>query len=126
MEFDGVDFTGMSALDLMAARQQATERALMELAGEVKALGAQLAELKTERSAERREIESSSIAAVGDEEPVAPETAAVIVAAATAFMGTDAKQGSTKSAHATPDAATAWSQQGRVVVQTSHNFRSRG
>jgi Flp pilus assembly CpaE family ATPase len=85
-----------------------------------------LSDLKAERSAERREIEISSIATAGDEEPVIPEIAAVIAAAATAFVGAKPGTGSAKSAHAAPDTTSAWSQQGRVVVQTSHNFRSRG
>jgi hypothetical protein len=57
-------------------------------------------------------------------EPLQPETLAVISAAATTFLGKEAR---IRAAHAVPaeNAAGAWAQQGRVIVQTSHTPRPR-
>ncbi|MGA8743492.1 MAG: hypothetical protein WB561_20040 [Terracidiphilus sp.] len=51
---------------------------------------------------------------------VAPEIRAVIAAAAVATLGQDAQIRSIKAA------SSPWSQQGRVLVQGSHNLRVRG
>jgi len=53
-----------------------------------------------------------------------PEIVAALTAAATAFLG---KKARVRSAQLLPsaqqDSAGAWAQQGRVIVQTSHNLR---
>ncbi len=56
----------------------------------------------------------------GEAEYVAPEIRAVIAAAAVATLGQDAQIRSIKPA------SSPWSQQGRVLVQGSHNIRVRG
>jgi hypothetical protein len=58
--------------------------------------------------------------------PIKPEIMAAITAAATAFLGKNARIRSARTVPAEQDGAGAWAQQGRVVVQTSHNLRSRG
>ncbi len=54
----------------------------------------------------------------GESETIAPETQAVIAAATVAALGPDAQVRSVKPA------ASPWSQQGRVLVQGSHNARA--
>jgi len=51
-----------------------------------------------------------------------PETLAVIAAAATTFLGKKARIRSAKALSPAQDGAGAWAQQGRVIVQTSHNL----
>ena len=50
---------------------------------------------------------------------------AVIAAAATAFAGENVRLRSVSMLPTAQEAVSAWSQQGRAVVQTSHNLRSR-
>ena len=56
----------------------------------------------------------------GEGESVVPEIRAVIAVATVAALGSDARVRSVKPA------ASPWSQQGRVLVQGSHNLRVRG
>jgi FtsZ-binding cell division protein ZapB len=109
----------------VAERQQTMERRLDALTMTVKALQLQVAELAGREPALPGEIDAVTGAAenMADEsQQVKPETLAVITAAATAFLG---KKARIRVAHAEPasDAAGAWAQQGRVIVQTSHNLR---
>ena len=64
--------------------------------------------------------EQEEIQDAGESEYVAPEIQAVIAAATVAALGQDAQIRSVKPA------ASPWSQQGRVLVQGSHNLRVRG
>ena len=64
--------------------------------------------------------EQEEIRDAEETEYVAPEIRAVIAAAAVATLGQDAQIRSIKPA------ASPWSQQGRVMVQGSHNLRVRG
>jgi hypothetical protein len=64
--------------------------------------------------------EQEEIRDAGEAEYVAPEIRAVIAAAAVATLGQDAQIRSIKPA------SSPWSQQGRVLVQGSHNLRVRG
>ena len=54
-----------------------------------------------------------------------PEIVAALTAAATAFLGKKARVRSAQSLADPQDSAGAWAQQGRVIVQTSHNPRQR-
>ena len=54
------------------------------------------------------------------------ETVAVLIAAATTFLGKKARVRSEQIAPTEPNSAGTWAQQGRAFVQTSHNPRSRG
>ena len=56
-------------------------------------------------------------------EDVAPEIKGVIVAAAIAAIGPNAQVSSVKPVSAPP--SSPWTQQGRVMVQGSHNLRAR-
>ena len=57
-------------------------------------------------------------------EEVAPETLLLIAAAVTAFLGKKVRIRSAKMLYA-HESFNAWSQQGRVVVQASHNLAQR-
>jgi hypothetical protein len=58
------------------------------------------------------------------EEEIAPEIQVAIAAAAVALLGKNAR---VREARSVPsrDAVSQWTQQGRVIVQSSHNLRSR-
>lgn len=83
-------------------------------------------------SAEEIEAQSGGVAATPglvseakprlDHEEIPPEIQVAIAAAAIAVLGPDAHVRSTKVVH---NAASPWSQQGRVSVQSSHNLRVR-
>jgi hypothetical protein len=58
-------------------------------------------------------------------EEIAPEMLLVIAAAVTAFLGKKVRIRSAKMLYS-PESNNAWSQQGRVFVQASHNIAQRG
>lgn len=94
-----------------AMRTEATE-------AEVKALQAELEELKKEFSARISAMESKLPAEpVGNHIPA--ETLAVISAAVTAFLGKKVK---IRSAQLLPT-MNPWGQTGRAIVQASHNLQ---
>lgn len=64
--------------------------------------------------------------ALREQEQVSPEILAVIVAAATALMSRRIRLRSARALQSPLEAASAWSQQGRVFIQTSHNLHLRG
>jgi methylmalonyl-CoA carboxyltransferase large subunit len=57
---------------------------------------------------------------------VTPEILVVIAAAVTAFLGKKVRIRSAKVLQSPYEVVNPWSQQGRVSVQASHNFRLRG
>jgi hypothetical protein len=113
----------------VAAQQLETERQMNALATTVKALQARVAELACTHTEREQQGEAASEAKVDNapewkKEPMKPEIVAALTAAATAFLG---KKASIRSAQPlADDGAGAWAQQGRVIVQTSHNLRSNG
>lgn len=113
-------------------RQTAAEQQIAALGAKVKALEARMAALNSfdETSAPRSESVSIATAAASAPGPgrdcVQPEMLAVISSAATAFLGKSARVRSARLIPAAPETVSPWSQQGRVVVQTSHNLRARG
>jgi uncharacterized protein len=114
-------------------RQRDMERQLNAMATTVKALQARVAELSRMQATRMQEAEVAVIATpaeIADHAKRAqtkPEIVAVLTAAATAFLG---KKARVRSAQLLPntqqDSAGAWAQQGRMIVQTSHNPRQRG
>jgi hypothetical protein len=115
----------------IAERQQAADRQLNALATTVKALQWRVAEFGAQETprAQASEAEAPARAAenpAGEEsEPLKPETLAAVSAAATAFLGRRARVRSVRSLPVAPEAVGAWAQQGRMIVQTSHNLRPR-
>lgn len=111
-----------------AQRQQATSRQLAALTAAVKALQEHVAELSRVTPSPQT-TESIAAAAEGSgirvlSEPKA-ETLAVITAAATAFLGRAAHIRSVRLTPPAGENVSPWAQQGRVIVQTSHNLRTR-
>lgn len=114
----------------VAEQQLSTERQVSALEMTVKALQKQVAELSRAESPRPYHSATGTITAeaenmAGEErQQLKPETLAVITAAATTFLG---KKARIRAAHALPaeNGAGAWAQQGRVIVQTSHNPRPR-
>jgi hypothetical protein len=110
----------------VAEQQASTERQLAALVTTVKALQLRVAELNRQSAAHVGQI--PAIEASADirqaDDPMKPEMLAVITAAATAFLG---KAPRIRSARLMPvhQLASAWTQQGRMIVQTSHNLRTR-
>jgi len=112
-------------------RQMAAEQQIAALAAKVKALEARMAELNSLDDAGDARNEGASIAAAASASApgrgrVQPEMLAVITSAATAFLGKNARVRSARLIPAAQETVSPWSQQGRVVVQTSHNLRARG
>lgn len=111
-----------------AQRQQRSEEQISALKATVQILENRVAELA--RAAQPvREVESIAAAAEGAgmtelQEPKA-ETLAVITAAATAFLGRAAHVRSARLIPNGAESVSPWSQQGRFIVQASHNLRTR-
>jgi hypothetical protein len=111
-------------------RQRDMERQLNAMATTVKALQARVTELSRLQAA-RAEVTviatPAEIAGQATQAQTKPEIVAALTAAATAFLG---KKARVRSAQLLPnaqqDGAGAWAQQGRMIVQTSHNLRQRG
>jgi hypothetical protein len=110
-----------------AERRRTTDRQMRELAASVKALESRVAEFSRKQNASS--VESITAAVEGASETALqqpkPEMLAVMTAAATAFLGKTARIRSTKLVPAAAGNVSPWSQQGRVIVQTSHNLRTR-
>jgi len=110
----------------IAQRQLIVDRQIDSLTMTVKALQLRVAELASQTTARQIELGAASppaaIAAGPENTQVKPETLAVLAAAATTFLRKTARVPSARPA-AVPDSAGAWAQQGRVIVQTSHNLR---
>lgn len=112
----------------IACQQLAAEQQLAALAATVRALQARVAELHR-NALPAQDIETIAAAAEGAAvatlQPPAPQTLAIITAAATAFLGSGARIRSARPLPAGTGNVSSWSQQGRVIVQTSHDLRAR-
>jgi hypothetical protein len=117
----------------LAQRQPETERQIRSLAAAVESLQAKVAELSKTQELQPivvTEFDWEASAATAeesappDEEDVTAEMMAVIAASATAFLGKKVRILSAKLLQSPAEGVNAWSQQGRVFVQASHNLRS--
>jgi hypothetical protein len=117
----------------LAERQPETERRLGALAAAVESLQAKVAELSSARELQpivATEFDLEAAAATAeesarpDDEDLNSEIMAVIAASATAFLGKKVRILSAKLLQSPDEGVNAWSQQGRVFVQASHNLRS--
>jgi len=124
-------------------RQLATERQFAALTAEIRALEARLneqaeiAELQAAAAPEftmevAQELATAPETAIEPEmhpqqgSELSPETMTVLTAAVTAFLGRKVRILSARLLESPNEMASAWSQQGRVFVQASHNLRARG
>lgn len=112
---------------VLAERQRDTDRQLNAMAAQVKVLQARVAELSRLEAGRAQEGEVTAMPAkvVRKEEATKPELVAVLTAAATAYLGKKTRLRSAQLLPAQTDSAGAWARQGRILVQTSHNLRSR-
>jgi hypothetical protein len=115
---------------LLAERQQATERQLSALAGALRALEAKMAEL-SQPSAAAPAVETEAALAVAKpladrkDEEVTPETLVMIAAAVTAYLGKKVRIRSAKLLLPPGQVVNPWVQRGRTLVQSSHHPRLR-
>ena len=126
----------VNAKDLIQAvseRQLAVERQLGELASAVKALQARVAELSQPAALQPVSVAAIEVktatakdAAHRETGEVSPEILVVIAAAVTAFLGKKVRIRSAKMLQSSYEVVNPWSQQGRLLIQASHNVRSRG
>ena len=125
MKSRGTDAGMESLLRAMAERQDALERELGALAAAVKRMEMQLAERNQEpdfSAQEATEEVLAASAAPAKKRGMTTEVKAVIAAAA-AVAGEMAKVRKVRALPAAQDSGSAWSQQGRVGVVSSHNLR---
>ena len=111
-------------------QQQEASRRLAEQLSELSAKLSSLAECAEIASAPQPQIVASITASA---EPAGVHAAteeqdellAAVTAAAAAFVERKARIDSIREVHAEPESGSAWSQQGRVFVQSSHNISPR-
>lgn len=110
----------------VAQKQLETERQLSAMSATVSALLARVAELGR-LQAEQSKSGATNNAEFAGEKRGAPdaETAAVLIAAATTFLGSKARIRPAGMGAAGRENAGTWAQQGRANVQTSHNPRAK-
>ena len=111
----------------IAEQQTSTERQIAALSATVKALQARVAELNrllAERSGEVAAMEAAAENAPARNDGMKPEMMAVITAAAATFLGKRAQVRSAQPVQAR-EQVSAWTQQGRMIVQTSHDLHAR-
>jgi hypothetical protein len=118
----------------VSEHQKGTDSQLAEMAETIKSLEARLREINTPGvtralAASTLDMQASAPAAeeaaLQEGQGVPPETLAVITAAVTAYLGANVRVRSAVLMQPAHNAASAWSQQGRVFVQASHNIRTR-
>jgi len=119
----------------VAQLRRETERQLNALTQALNALEAQVAERSPATQAGAASVAAppakvEATPAVTTTEPsqaeeVSAEILVVIAAAVTAFLGKKVRIRSAKQLQSPYEIVNPWSQQGRVIVQASHNLRSR-
>jgi hypothetical protein len=129
----GYAFLRRALRQTLAEPQPEMERRLGALAAAIESLQAKVAELSKAQDiqpiiATEFDLEASTSTADElprlDDEDVTAEIMAVISAAATTFLGKRVRILSAKLLQSPDEGVNAWSQQGRVFVQASHNLRS--
>ena len=113
----------------VAEKQRETDRQMNAMATTMRALQGRVAELGRLQAEQTNEDDFAVVTAAENDsgkkkDSMKPEIVVALTAAATAFLG---KKARIRSAQQLADeSAGAWAQQGRVIVQTSHNLRSNG
>lgn len=114
--------------------QDTTRRELGSMAAGIKGLEAQLAAMRNVVAATvappaRVRLETAPATTTPRppkvESEITPDLLVMLAAAVTTFLGKKVRIHSARVLHSPYDAAGPWSQQGRVLVQTSHNLRVR-
>jgi len=118
-------------IQALSERQLASEHQLSELAETLHALQVRIAELSAPAALKptvapvAKADASEKPSAHGARADVTPEVLVVIAAAVTAFLGKKVRIRSAKVLQSPYEVVNPWSQQGRVSLQASHNFRPR-
>jgi len=115
-------------IQALTERQQTAERRLSELRTQINALEARIAELSQspalrDAAAQARAAQTTPGKPIQAE--VTPEILVVLAAAATAYLGKDARVRSARMLQSPYRIVNLWAQQGRVSIQASHNPRLR-
>jgi cell division protein FtsB len=115
-------------IQALTERQQTAERRLSELRTQINALEARIAELSQspalrDAAAQARAAQITSGKPIQAE--VTPEILVVLAAAATAYIGKNARVRSARILQSPYRNVNLWAQQGRVSIQASHNPRLR-
>jgi methylmalonyl-CoA carboxyltransferase large subunit len=109
----------------LSQHQQGVESQLRALAGALKTLEARMAE-SNRPAAAAPVVEAVAGTAAPAQGEVTPEVLVMIAAAVTAYLGRKVRIRSAKLLRPPSEVVNAWSQQGRVMVHSSHNLRFRG
>lgn len=115
-------------IQALTERQQTAERRLSELRTQINALEARIAELSQspalrDAAAQARAAQTTPGKPIQAE--VTPEILVVLAAAATAYLGKNARVRSARMLQSPYRIVNLWAQQGRVSIQASHNPRLR-
>jgi methylmalonyl-CoA carboxyltransferase large subunit len=108
------------------AQKHSIDGQLSQLADAVKALEARLGEPAAAVVAAPAAPVAATAPTVPEKEEITPEMLVVIAAAVTAFLGKKVRIRSAKMLHSTSGIQNPWSQQGRALIQASHNLRLKG
>jgi hypothetical protein len=115
-------------IQALTERQQTAERRLSELRTQINALEARIAELSQSpalRGAAAQARAAQTTPGKPIQAEVTPEILVVLAAAATAYLGKDARVRSARMLQSPYRIVNLWAQQGRVSIQASHNPRLR-
>jgi methylmalonyl-CoA carboxyltransferase large subunit len=109
-------------IQTVSDRQQSTEVQLTALTSAVKALEARVASM----CQPPQSVAAITQSVAAEKEEVTPEMLVVIAAAVTAFLGKKVRIRSAKRLRSASGVVSPWSQQGRTLIQASHNLRLKG
>ncbi len=115
-------------IQALTERQQTAERRLSELRTQIHVLEARIAELSQSpalRDAAAQARAAQTTAGKPMQAEVTPEILVVLAAAATAYLGKNARVRSARMLQSPYRIASLWAQQGRMSIQASHNPRLR-
>jgi hypothetical protein len=99
------------------------DRQIEALSTQVKVLQ-EASDAATQESKSKAKDEATSLPVVSDE--ISPETVSMISQTITALLGRKIRVRSVKLLQTPTITADPWAQQGRVVIQASHNLSQRG
>ena len=115
---------GMALLRKLRQTVASHKREVADLQESVQALESRLVQLSSNAEPQSESATAALEPAQPEKETISSEIQAVITAAAVALFGQKVRLRSTRLL-SSQDGASSWSQQGRVIVQTSHNLRSK-
>ena len=115
---------GIALLRKLRQSVASHKREVADLQESVQVLETRLVQLSYNAEPQPKSATAALEPAQPEKETISSEIQAVITAAAVALFGQKVRLRSTRLL-SSQDGASSWSQQGRVIVQTSHNLRSK-